>query len=47
MLKGTRNEERHGPSVSCNSEKKALETNDDLGTSTYEGKLGTSGRVAR
>ena len=47
MLKGTRNEERHGPSVSCNSEKKAFEIDDDLGTSTYEGKLGTLGRVAR
>ena len=26
--------------------KKALKTNNDLGTNTYEGKLGTLGRVA-
>jgi len=44
---GTRNEERHVPSAACNSEEKVLETNDDLGTSTYEGKPGTSRRAAR
>ena len=30
----TRNEERHVPSIACNLEEKALETDDDLGTST-------------
>ena len=44
---GTRNKERYVSSVACNLEKKALETDDDLGTSTYEGKLGTSRRVTR
>ena len=38
---------RHVPSAACNLEKKALETNNDLGTSTYEGKPGTTRRVAR
>ena len=47
MLRGKRNKERHVPSVACNLEKKALETNDDLGTSTYEEKLGISGKVVR
>ena len=47
MLMGTRNEERHVPSAACNLEKKAWETENDLGTSTYEGKPGTSGRAAR
>ena len=47
MLMGTRNEERHVPSAVCNSEEKTLETADDLGTSTDEGKPSTSGRVAR
>ena len=47
MLMGTRNEERHVPSAACNLEKKAWETENDLGTNTYEGKLGTSGRAAR
>ena len=44
---GIRNEERHVPLATCNSEEKTLETVDDLGTSTYEGKPGTSGRAAR
>ena len=30
----TRNEERHVPSIACNLEEKALETDDDLGTNT-------------
>ena len=47
MLMGTSNEERHVPSATCNSEEKTLETVDDLGTNTYEGKPGTLGRVAR
>ena len=47
MLMGTRNEERYVPSVACNSKEKTLETVDDLGTSTYKGKLGTSGRAPR
>ena len=47
MLMGTRNEERHVPSTACNLEEKTLEIDDDLRTSTYEGKPGTSGRVAR
>ena len=47
MLMGTKNEERHVPSAACNSEEKTLETDDDLRTSTYEGKPGTSRRAAR
>ena len=47
MLMGTRNKERHVPSAACSAEKKALEIDNDLGTSTYEGKPGTSGRVTR
>ena len=47
MLMGTRNEERHVPSAACNSEEKTLETADDLGTSTYEGKPSTSRKAAR
>ena len=47
MLMGTRNEERHVPSVAYNSEEKTLETRDDLGTNTYEGKLGILGRAVR
>ena len=47
MLMGTRNEERHVPLAAYNSEEKTLETADDLGTSTYEGKLGISGRATR
>ena len=46
-LMGTRNEKRHVSSVACNSEEKTLKTTDDLRTSTYEGKPGTLGRVAR
>ena len=34
MLMDTGNEERHVPSAAYNSEEKALETDDDLGTST-------------
>ena len=34
MLMDTRNDERHVSLVACNSEEKALETDDDLGTST-------------
>ena len=44
---GARNEERHVPSAACNLGKKAWETDNDLGTSTYEGKPRTSGRAAR
>ena len=47
MFMGTSNEERHVPSAACNSKEKTLETADDLGTSTYEGKPSTSGRVAK
>ena len=47
MLMGARNKERHVPSTACNPEKKALEIDNDLGTNTYEGKLGTSGKVGR
>ena len=47
MLMGTRNKERHVPLAACDPEKKALETDNDLGTSTYEEKLGISGRAAR
>ena len=47
MLIDTRNEERHIPSATYNPEKKVLETDNDLGTNTYEGKLGTSGRAAK
>ena len=47
MLMGTRNEERHVPSTTCNPEKKALKTDNDLGTNTYEGKPGTLGKAAR
>ena len=47
MLMGTRNEERHVPSVAYNSEEKTLETGDDLGTNTYEGKLGILERAVR
>ena len=34
MLMDTRNDERYVSLVACNSEEKALETDDDLGTST-------------
>ena len=34
MLMDTRNEERHVSLAACNSEEKALETDDDLGTNT-------------
>ena len=47
MLMGTRHEERHVPSAACNSEEKTFEVANGLGTSTYEGKLGTSGRASR
>ena len=47
MLIGIRNEERHVPSVACNSEEKTLETTDDLETNTYKGKSSTSGRASR
>ena len=47
MLMGTRNKERHVPSAACRAEKKALEIDNELGTSTYEGKPGTSGRLRR
>ena len=47
MLMGTRNEERHVSSVTYNSEEKTFETGDDLGTNTYEGKLGILGRAVR
>ena len=41
-------EQRKTCSISrCSAEKKALEIDNELGTSTYEGKLGTSGRVTR
>ena len=47
MLIDTRNEERHIPSATYNPEKKVLETDNDLGTSTYEMKPGTFGIAAR
>ena len=47
MFMGTSNEERHVPSAACNSKEKTLETADDLGTSTYEGKPGISRRAVR
>ena len=34
MLMDIRKKERHVPSAACNSKEKALETDDDLGTST-------------
>jgi len=47
MLMGTRNKERHVPLAACDPEKKALETDNDLGTSTYDWKPSTSGRAVR
>ena len=47
MFMGTRNEERHVPSTAYNLGKKALKTDNDLGTSTYEMKPGTFGIEAR
>ena len=47
MLFGTRNEKTHVPSAAYNPKKKTFETNNDLGTSTYEGKPSTSRRATR
>ena len=38
---GTRNEERRVPLAARNLEENTMETADDLGTSTYEGKPST------